>query len=803
MVVNMDANLNKKSFNRTALLLFITLLIFSIIPLFFISSGLDSVYITDISAVIFNIGAAAALSYTADWASKNNRKNYSAWIFLAIAQSSYTLADIIYLILDMFLKVNPYPSVADLFFMAYYPLFAIGILLLFRPIKINPKTLIDILIAMISSTLILWFLVIIPTISMNAGEVLSSVFSVVYIFLDILMLLVILILLLNSNKKPLIAPLLFFSGAIISQIFGDLIYAYYDLSSIVIFDWLSSTIYLLGYVFIMLAAISCYKRIELDLEPYLNKYKSLKKRKNWISYLPLIFVVVVYSLIIYIEDPQDELLWGVGSIVVLVVIRQFISLNELKKTEKTLKRSKNIILKREEQLRFINSNMLDLITESDANGHLKFVSGSSFWLFGYPSKSLIGKKLIDFVHQSDKKRFEEAVKNSIKNHSINRIQYRFKNKNREYLWLETIAKPIYSNDSFTGFIGSTRDITIQKNAQDALEKSETRYRTIFENTGTLTLIYNEKMDILLMNSEFEEFYGLPEYETKTKLNIMDLVTTEDKERFYGYHAIKKVNPEAVPKNYELNLINSKGEAKSFITNTQPIPNTDKNLMSLIDITPQKKAEKLIQESLHEKDMMLREIHHRVKNNLQIISRLLSLQSDSVSNENDFDLFMESQNRIKSMALIHENLYQAENLSHINFKDYLNYLSKQLLMSYSLNKRVSLKMDCDDIYLGIETAVPCGLLVNELITNSMKHAFPDGRSGNVYISLKQVNNQYELIIRDDGIGIPPNLDFENSTSLGIQIVHSLVNQIDGELEINNDHGAEFKVKFQELDYKKRF
>ncbi|MCK9151861.1 sensor histidine kinase [Methanobacterium alcaliphilum] len=803
MAGNMDAALNKKSFNQTALILFIVIIIFSIIPILFFDNGINSIYVTDATAVIFNIIAAAALSYTANWASKHNRKNYSAWLFLAIAQSSYAFGDIVYLFLDLVLKVSPYPSLADLFFIAYYPIFAIGILMLFRPLKINLKTLIDILIVMTSSTLILWFLVIHPTLDLNGGVVISSIFSVSYIFLDILMLLVILILLLNLTKKPLIAPLLFFSGAIFSQIFADIIYAYYDLSSIALFDWISSILYLLGYFFVTLAAISCYKRIEMNLEPFLSKYKSLKKRKTWLSYLPLILVVIVYSLIIYIEDPYDELLWGVGAIVVLVLIRQFISLNEIKKAQKTLKKNRDIILKREEQLRFINSNMMDLITESNETGHLKFVSESSFWLFGYSSEFMLGKKLIDFIHPEDKKSFEESVKNAIRTRIFNRIHYRFMNKKGEYIWLETIGKPIYSHDAFRGFIGSTRDITTQKNAQDALEKSETRYRTIFENTGTLTLIYDENMDITLINSEFEYFSGISKEILDENTNLIKFVAPEDRERFLGYHNIKKLNPNAVPKNYELNLINYKGESKSFITNTQPIPNTNKNLMSLIDITEQKKAEKLIQDSLHEKDMMLREIHHRVKNNLQVISSLLNLQSSTISDEKDLELFIESQNRIKSMALIHENLYQSEKMSHINFKDYLNYLANQLLMSYSLNTRVSLNMDCEDIYLGLETAVPCGLMANEIITNSMKHAFPNESKGNINIIFKEKENNYLLSISDDGIGLPDDLDLENSTSLGIQIIRSLINQIDGELKIKKDNGTEFIITFKELDYNERF
>ena len=213
-------------------------------------------------------------------------------------------------------------------------------------------------------------------------------------------------------------------------------------------------------------------------------------------------------------------------------------------------------------------------------------------------------------------------------------------------------------------------------------------------------------------------------------------------------------------------------------------------MSLIDITDRKDKEKIIKESLVEKEMMLKEIHHRVKNNLQIISSLLNLQSGNVSDDKDLELFIESRDRVRSMAMIHEKLYQSENLSKINFKDYLENLTQQLLMSYDLTGKVNLNFDCDDVFMGIETAVPCGLLVNELITNSMKHAFPDELSGNINITLKEYDD-YELIISDDGIGLPKDINIDESNSLGLQIINNLINQIDGTIKLNNNPAPNLK------------
>lgn len=799
----MENNSNRKSFKNYAIFLFSILLIFTIIPIILRGNDYYSTFSTNFAAVFFNIIAAATLSYAADWASKNNKKSYHAWLFLAIAQSAYAFADIVYMFLDSFLKVSAYPSVADVFFLAYYPLFAIGLFLMFRPIKINPKIFIDILITMISATLILWSLIILPTLKASA-LVTSTLLSVSYIFLDILLLFVIVSLLLNINKKALLAPLALFALAIFSQIFGDVFYAYFDLSSIDFYDISGSVFYALGNIFAALAAISCYKRIEINLKPILYKFRSIKKQKKWISYFPLFLFIIAYGLVIYIEDPADEILWGIGLILVLVVIRQFISINEIKKAQNELEKNKNLILRRKEQLKFITSNMMDIISETDEKGCLKFVSESSFWLLGYTPRELIGSKLVDYVHPDDKKKFQEIIENCLKKKVVGRVKFRFKNKKGEYLWFDSIKKPVFSNDKFYRLISSLRDINEEESTKNALIKTENKYRTIFENTGTLSLIIGQNLNINLVNHKFEKFSGYYKDEIESKLNLKDFIDN-DKKSIDACNMIKnqiKRSQECFEiKNQEISLVDRQGNSKYFVFTSEAIPYSKNILISLIDITDRKDKEKIIEESLVEKEIMLKEIHHRVKNNLQIISSLLNLQSVNVSDDKDLELFIESRDRVRSMAMIHEKLYQSENLSKINFKEYLMNLSQQLLMSYDLTGQVNLNFDCDDIFMGIETAVPCGLLVNELITNSMKHAFPNG-SGNINIALKE-SDGYELIIGDDGVGFPKDINLAESDTLGLQIVNNLLNQIDGQIKINNNNGTEFKIKFQEIDYEKRF
>jgi two-component sensor histidine kinase len=208
----------------------------------------------------------------------------------------------------------------------------------------------------------------------------------------------------------------------------------------------------------------------------------------------------------------------------------------------------------------------------------------------------------------------------------------------------------------------------------------------------------------------------------------------------------------------------------------------------------------IEKSLEEKSVLLKEIHHRVKNNLQVISSLLSLQSAQIKDPQARQLFNDSQNRVRSMALIHEKLYQSNDLAHIDFKDYVQNLSNFLMRSFAAEMRgVRSRLDIENIFLKIDQAIPCGLILNELVSNSLKHAFPEGRNGEVYIQFRlDENRQYHLTVGDNGAGFPADIDFQNTTSLGLQLVSSLTGQIDGNIELIKTPGTEFRITFYETN-----
>lgn len=246
-------------------------------------------------------------------------------------------------------------------------------------------------------------------------------------------------------------------------------------------------------------------------------------------------------------------------------------------------------------------------------------------------------------------------------------------------------------------------------------------------------------------------------------------------------------------NRELGRMNAELEAR-VLERTEQLQTANWELES--EIVERKQAEEQVKASLREKEVLLKEIHHRVKNNLQIISSLLNLQSKHISNEEAREKIKESQNRVKSMALIHEKLYQSKDLSGINFADYIKSLSGYLFSSFGVDSNIKLRTDVDNVLVNIDRAIPCGLIVNEIVSNSLKHAFPDGRGGEISIAFgaDNDNRNHTLIINNDGAPFPEDVDFRDTKSLGLQLVCALIEQLKGTIELDRSGGTEFRIKF---------
>ena len=231
-----------------------------------------------------------------------------------------------------------------------------------------------------------------------------------------------------------------------------------------------------------------------------------------------------------------------------------------------------------------------------------------------------------------------------------------------------------------------------------------------------------------------------------------------------------------------------------------------------EMDERERIENKLKKSLEEKEILLKEIHHRVKNNLQIISSLLNLQSRYINDEEMLDIYKESQNRVKSMAIIHEKLYQSEDLARIDFGDYVKSLVLDLFHSYGVDN-IEPDISIRDVLLDINTAIPCGLIVNELVTNSIKHGFLASRTRDnsqsldkrdkIAVNITKENEIYAMSVYDNGIGFPDNLDFRHTDSLGMQLVISLTSQLRGTVELERNNGTLFRIVFKEVEYNNKF
>ncbi len=343
----------------------------------------------------------------------------------------------------------------------------------------------------------------------------------------------------------------------------------------------------------------------------------------------------------------------------------------------------------------------------------------------------------------------------------------------------------------------------RKQTELALLASESRFRTLVDNLpGAIYRCYADAQWTVLFLSDYTEMIsGYPANTFKSRKGVIPYVFPEDREKFIQIVETALATKQTFELEYR--LIDVNGNIKWLYEKGQGFWDSFGNLLyldgALFDISDRKASELKLQQSLQEKEVLLKEIHHRVKNNLQIVFGLLELQSRSINDQHIKVLFEESQNRIHSMALIHEMLYRSSNLSQIDFATYLSDLLHSLAQSYNVDAQsISFYIDVEVFSLNIESALPCGLIVNELITNALKHAFPNQRIGNIkLICHKNQENRVCLTIGDDGIGLAKDIDVDKITSLGLQLVYSLTKQLKGTIVIDRLEGTTFRLEFNEI------
>lgn len=358
--------------------------------------------------------------------------------------------------------------------------------------------------------------------------------------------------------------------------------------------------------------------------------------------------------------------------------------------------------------------------------------------------------------------------------------------------VEISLSPFASADG-TLVVSVVRDLTERLGA-------EAKFRGFLESAPDAVVVVDLDGRIAIVNTLTEQMFGYGREEL-VGLPVEALVP----ERFRQAHVHDRSGysrePRTRPMGAGQELWGRRKDGSEFPVEISLSPiKTERGTMvtSIIrDITQRRATEDRIKASLREKEVLLKEIHHRVKNNLQITSSLLKLQSAYIQDPQAQEMFADSQNRIRSMALVHEKLYQSSDLSRVNFSEYVESLAALLFRSYGVDtNQIRLSIETDQVYLSIESAVPCGLILNELLSNCLKHAFPEKRAGEIRISVTEhaEDMSLELVVADNGIGLPKGINLDQTETLGLQLVRTLTHQLNGNLDYSGSGWTEFKVCF---------
>lgn len=380
-------------------------------------------------------------------------------------------------------------------------------------------------------------------------------------------------------------------------------------------------------------------------------------------------------------------------------------------------------------------------------------------------------------------------------------EHRYKHKNGSAIIVNVTVSLVRNDENVPlHFVYVYEDLTPKRKAEEQIQIQAAKLNAVFESSSHMiwTLDRNIKMtsfnrnqsDWIYHNYGVRAYVGLP-------MGSGKMVSTPDHNNFW----VQKIEQifAGVSQSFEISFRDKNGELTWREVFLNPIFDEKGNVVEAScianDITDKKQADEQMRQSLKEKEVLLKEVHHRVKNNLQVISSILNLQSSYVRDKRILEILLESQNRIKSMAFVHESLYQTKDFSNISFKEYVENISRNLLHSYgSIDAPPSLSLEVDDIQLNLDIAIPCGLIINELLTNSLKYAFAKGKKGKINIVITLKAKKVSIVIGDNGKGLPKETDFRNTETLGLQLVVSLIEQINGKIKLDSKKGTKFTIEF---------
>jgi len=464
---------------------------------------------------------------------------------------------------------------------------------------------------------------------------------------------------------------------------------------------------------------------------------------------------------------------------------------ERSKAEKDLRQA-------QEYARSIIDSSLDMIVATDIDYNINEFNTAAEATFGYAREEIIGKPLsMLFSDEQEMAKVVERITDdgSVANEIINK-------KKDGTFFISFLSASVIKNEKgeIVGAMGVSRDITAVKKAEEELRLSEERHRAIYDQAyigisriakmGRFLLVNERLCDMLGYTAD--ELYKKTFYELGVQEEVEESLVDWDQllsgkiKNFSREQTYVRKDGELLSANVTVSLVRDSNDSPNYF------------VAVFEDITERKEYERQLQESIKEKEVLIKEVHHRVKNNMQVISSILNLQSSYIDDETALGILRESQDRIKSMSFVHESLYQSKTLSEVNFSEYIQNIARNLFHSYGRREGgLSLDFDLEEVHLNLDTSIPCGLIINEVVSNSLKYAFHGREKGVIRIEFSKLSDgKLKLIVSDDGIGLPDNFDIENAESLGLQLVTTLVTQVSGELKIDTSNGTRFTIVFKE-------
>ena len=499
----------------------------------------------------------------------------------------------------------------------------------------------------------------------------------------------------------------------------------------------------------------------------------------------------------------EHVFTGVGRKIMLLNARRII--HQEKNTQMILlaiedvterKRLETLLDTSETKYRELVQNVNSVILKMDPGGKITFFNRFAQTFFGYSEKEILGRSIAGTI-VPEKEFAGHAIDFMATGSEINPDKYMNNEnenmrRNGERVWVAWTNKAVRDGSGkVTEILCIGNDITERRRLEKELKDYEERFRRLFETTKDGLLLINKQTGQIvnvnpaireMLEYHSDDLVGKQLNDVGLLKNVKDFQETIEELMHFGFI------------NYE-DVVAETRRGEFIHVDVHLVDRAEFIQCNVRNITARKQAEERAERSLKEKTVMLQEIHHRVKNNLQVIYSLLNLQAQGIADEAARAKLEESKNRVLSMSLIHEKLYQSQDMAHVDFKEYLQSLVSGIADTYK-RPGVIVSVEMETVHLDINDGIPCGLIVNELVSNSLKYGFPAEKPGTVKVGITMSSEgDHVLFVEDDGIGFPKDIDFRNPASLGLRLVNALTGQIHGKIELSGESGTRFSITFR--------